>query len=52
MRTISNIKIEENEYETYAKYLTVNPNDHRIREIAQDEINHANKLKEAIALIC
>ena len=41
-----NIKIEEHEYET-----TVNPNDQRIREIAQDEINHANELKEAIALI-
>ena len=46
-----NIKIEEHAYETYAKYLTVNPNDQRIREIAQDEINHANELKEAIALI-
>ena len=46
-----NIKIEEHAYATYAKYLTVNPNDQRIREIAQDEINHANELKEAIALI-
>ena len=46
-----NIKIEEHAYETYSKYLTVNPNDQRIREIAQDEINHANELKEAIALI-
>ena len=46
-----NIKIEEHAYETYAKYLSVNPSDQRIREIAQDEINHANELKEAIALI-
>ena len=46
-----NIKIEEHAYETYSKYLTVNPNDERIREIAQDEIDHANELKEAIALI-
>ena len=36
-----NIKIEEHAYETYEKYLAVNLNDMRIREIAQDEINHA-----------
>ena len=47
----TNIKIEEHAYEAYAKYLSVNPSDQRIREIAQDEINHANELKEAIALI-
>tara|TARA_Y100001968_G_scaffold244133_1_gene228100 strand:+ start:543 stop:1046 length:504 start_codon:yes stop_codon:yes gene_type:complete len=46
-----NIKIEEHAYETYAKYLNIYPNDQRIREIAQDELNHANELKEAIALI-
>ena len=46
-----NIKIEEPKYETYAKHLTVNLNDQRIREIDEDEINHANELKEAIALI-
>ena len=46
-----NIKIEEHASETYAKYLIVNPNDKRISEIAQDEINHTNELKEAIALI-
>ena len=46
-----NIKIEEHAYETYTKYLSVNPSDQRIREIAQDVINHANELKEAIALI-
>ena len=47
-----NIKIEEHAYKTYAKYFTVNPNDQKIREIAQDEINHANELKIAISLIC
>ena len=46
-----NIKIEEHPYETYAKYFTVNQNDQRIRQMAQEEINHANELKEAIALI-
>ena len=45
------MKIEEHAYYNYSKYLEVNPNDKRIREIAQDEINHANELKEAIALI-
>ena len=46
-----NIKIEEHAYETYAKYLVVNPSDQGIREIAQNDINHANELKGAIALI-
>ena len=46
-----NIKIEEHAYETYAKYLTVNPNDQIIRKIAEDEISHAKELKEAIAWI-
>lgn len=46
-----NVKIEEHAYETYAKYLLVNPNDLRISEIAQDELNHANELKDSIALI-
>ena len=32
-------------------YLAVNPNDQNMREIAQDEINQANELKETIALI-
>ena len=48
---INIIFIEEHAYETYAKFLAVNPNDQRIREIAQDEIKHANELKEAIAFI-
>ena len=46
-----NIKIEEHAYDSYEKYLTVNTNDHRIREIAHDEINYANELKEAISLL-
>ena len=43
-----NLKIEEHAYETHAKYLTVNSNDQRIREIAQDEINHADKLNKLL----
>tara|TARA_B100001250_G_scaffold317156_1_gene279610 strand:- start:72 stop:260 length:189 start_codon:yes stop_codon:yes gene_type:complete len=46
-----NINIEEHAYKTYAKYLTANPNDQRIREIAQDEFNHANELNKSIAFI-
>ena len=46
-----NMKIEEHAYETYSKYLEVNPHDHRIIEIAQDELNHAAELKEAMFLI-
>ena len=46
-----NIKIEEHAYDSYEKYLTVKTNNHRIREIAQDEINHAKELKETISLL-
>ena len=46
-----NMKIEEHAYETYSKYLEENPDDHRIIEIAKDELNHAAELKEAMFLI-
>ena len=46
-----NMKIEEHAFETYSKYLVKNPFDKRITEIAQDELNHAEELKEAMALI-
>ena len=46
-----NMKIEEHAFETYSKYLVKNPFDKRIIEIAQDELNHAEELKEAMALI-
>ena len=46
-----NMKIEEHAYETYSKYLVKNPFDKRIIEIAQDELNHAQELKEAMLLI-
>ena len=46
-----NMKIEEHAYETYSKYLEENPHDHRIIEIAKDELNHAAELKEAMFLI-
>tara|TARA_Y100001968_G_C18965292_1_gene529707 strand:+ start:334 stop:549 length:216 start_codon:yes stop_codon:yes gene_type:complete len=43
-----NIKNVEHAYESYENYLAVNQNDYRIHEIAQDKINHANKLKDKI----
>ena len=46
-----NIKIALHAYETHADHLSVNPKDQIKREIAQDEINHANELKEEIAFI-
>jgi len=39
-----NIKIEEHAFETYSKYLIDNPNDQKIKEIAQDELNHVQNL--------
>ena len=46
-----NIKIEEHAYSTYSKYLEIFPNDIRIREIAQDELNHVNELTKALSMI-
>ena len=33
-----NIKIEEHDYDTYAKYLPFNLNDQKIRQIAQENL--------------
>ncbi len=46
-----NMKIEEHAYFTYSKYLAGNPHDLKIVEIAEDELNHAKELKEAMFLI-
>ena len=46
-----NIKVEEHAYESYEKYLLVNPNDQKIWEIDLDKFDHSNELKEEIALI-
>ena len=46
-----NMKIEEHAYETYSKYLIDNPNDQKIKEIAQDELNHVQELNEALSII-
>ena len=46
-----NIKIEEHAFNTYTKYLKNNPTDQRIKEIAQDELNHVEELTEALSMI-
>jgi len=46
-----NIKIEEHAFNTYTKYLKDHPEDQKIKEIAQDELNHVEELNEALALI-
>ena len=46
-----NIKIEEHAFETYSKYLIDNPNDQKIKEIAQDELNHVKELNEALSML-
>ncbi len=46
-----NMKIEKHAYETYAKYLAYHPEDTKIAEIAQDELDHARELQHAMNLI-
>lgn len=46
-----NIKIEEHAYKTYKKYLDDFPNDAKIKEIAQDELNHVKELNNALSML-
>tara|TARA_R100000455_G_C6260894_1_gene116274 strand:- start:1126 stop:1311 length:186 start_codon:yes stop_codon:yes gene_type:complete len=46
-----NMKIEKHAFETYTKYLAYHPEDKKIAEIAQDELNHAKELQHAMSLI-
>ena len=46
-----NMKIEKHAFETYTKYLAYHPEDEKIAEIAQDELNHAKELQHAMSLI-
>jgi len=43
-----NIKIEEHAFHTYSKYLKNHPNDFKIKEIAQEELNHVQELNQAL----
>ena len=46
-----NIKIEEHAFNTYSKYLKDNPNDKKIKEIANDELNHVKELNHALSML-
>ena len=46
-----NIKIEEHAYNTYSKYLKDNPDDKKIKEIAQDELAHVQELNQALSML-
>ena len=45
-----NMKIEKHAFETYTKYSAWHPEDKKIAEIAQDELNHAKELQHAMML--
>ena len=46
-----NIKIEEHAFNTYSKYIKDHPDDQKIKEIAQDELNHVQELNEALSML-
>ena len=46
-----NMKIEKHAYETYVKYSAYHPEDKKIAEIAEDELNHAKELQHAMMLV-
>ena len=46
-----NMKIEKHAYETYVKYSAWHPEDKKISEIAEDELNHAKELQHAMMLV-
>ena len=47
-----NMKIEKHAFETYTKYSAWHPEDTKIAEIAQDELNHAKELQHAMMMVC
>ena len=46
-----NMKIEKHAYETYVKYSAWHPEDEKIMEIANDELEHARELRHAMSMI-
>ena len=46
-----NMKIEKHAYETYVKYSAWHPEDTKIAEIAQDELDHSRELRKAMLMI-
>ena len=45
------MKIEKHAFETYTKYSAWHPEDTKIAEIAQDELNHSKELQQAMLMI-
>ena len=46
-----NMKIEKHAYETYVKYGAYHPEDNKIQEIANDELEHSKELHKAMLMI-
>ena len=46
-----NMRIEKHAFETYTKYLAYHPEDKRIEQIAQDELEHSKELQHAMLMI-
>ena len=46
-----NMKIEKHAYETYIKYSAWHPEDKKIVEIANDELEHSKELHKAMLMI-
>ena len=46
-----NMKIEKHAFETYTKYSAYHPEDTKIAEIAQDELDHSKELQRAMFMI-
>ena len=46
-----NMKIEKHAFETYTKYSAYHPDDTKIAEIAQDELDHSKELLKAMLMI-
>ena len=46
-----NMKIEKHAYETYVKYSAYHPEDTKIAEIAQDELDHSRELRKAMLMV-
>ena len=45
------MKIEKHAFETYTKYSANHPEDTKIAEIAQDELDHSRELRKAMLMV-
>ena len=46
-----NMRIEKHAFETYTKYLAYHPEDKRIAQMDQDELEHSKELQHAMLMI-